>query len=99
MTEKNGIDTFMQKYVKNSQPKTSWDNEPPLNHIKLVQLLKNNYPDLVVHAKGLFDPKHLETIDKLLKDEFTPLLSPQRIMLIQKCLTLRFNILFAIINQ
>jgi HipA-like C-terminal domain len=99
LSEKNRIDTFMNTYVKNSQPKTSWDNETEINHIKLVQLLKDNYPNLVSHSEHLFNQNHLQSIEKLLRDEFANLLTPQRLMLIQKCLTLRFNILSAIIHN
>lgn len=98
LTEKNRIDTFMDSYVKKSQPKTSWDNTE-VNHIKLVELLNEHYPHLVEHAKSLFDPIHLENIEKLLEKDFKSLLTPQRIKLIQKCLTLRFSILSNIINQ
>ena len=99
LPEKNKIDTFMDNYVKKSQPKTSWDSETEINHIKLVQLLKDNYPHLVAHAKNIFNPTHLDTIDTLLKNEFASLFTLQRIKLIQKCLNLRFHILSNIINQ
>ncbi len=99
LSEKERIDTFLMNYVKKSQPKTSWDNEPEVNHIKIIQLLKNNYPDLIVYSNSIFDPAHLQKINKLLKEEFTLLLSPQRLTLIQKCLTLRFTILSEIINN
>lgn len=86
-------DNFIAGYIKKSIPKTGWDGEVKINHIELVQYLRIHYKPLTIRAESLFEEKHIEGIKRLLKDEFTPLLTVERLQLIEKCLVSRFQLI------
>lgn len=92
LTDKNGNNTKIQKYVVTSRPKIGWDGEDTLSHIELLKRIfetetgisKENFINLVSEENL---KKCLDVINK----DFNRLFSENRRVLMSKCLTLRFE--------
>jgi HipA-like C-terminal domain len=84
-------DIFLKKYVDKSIPKTGWEKIDKLNHFELVKLLHNHDDNYRIICEKLVNDENLNKIFALLDEEFRPLMSKERLTLIKKCLTLRFQ--------
>ncbi|MEO0042886.1 MAG: hypothetical protein RL329_2334 [Bacteroidota bacterium] len=93
--DKRRIDAFLKKYVQKSSPKTGWHDVENVNHFDLVKLLQENDTRFAAIYKNLLCIENLNRINTLLEKEFRPLLSQARYDLIQRCITLRFQLLLS----
>jgi hypothetical protein len=93
MTNKAQLNNYLNKYIKNSMPKTGWEGLKNPNHIELVNELvqyKNDYRDLLAL---MTHEKKEQAIFKMIDYEFSKLMTSKRIFIIKECLKLRFTIL------
>lgn len=82
---------FLNKYVDNSTPKIGVEGKQVKNHFDLIKALNNNASfnskDILLH---MINDENANKCRELLFNEFTNLLSFERITLIDECLALRF---------
>ena len=80
-----------QAYITNSRPQIGWDDEPNLNHFHLLQRIVDAYPEyrglLGNQAKSL----DLDRCGSLVGEEFSSLMSSDRLRLILACLEARLS--------
>jgi hypothetical protein len=77
-------------YVANSRPQVGWDGENNLNHFDLLRRISENYPSLRQTLKNQADSLDLDRCGTLLRDEFSALMTAERVRLILECLKRRF---------
>lgn len=88
------VDTHLKKYCKNSRPKIGWEGEKNLNHFQLFEkIYKNEFYITQSEIKELLLPSVLDKMLNVIQTEFAPLMSKNRIYLICRCLTHRFNVM------
>lgn len=88
------VDAHLKKYCKNSRPKIGWEGEKNLNHFQLFEkIYKNEFYITQGEIKELLLPSVLDEMFNVIQTEFTPLMSENRIYMICRCLTHRFNVL------
>ncbi len=84
------LNAFIDKYVKKSTPKIGWEKESNLNHLKLVQLIVTNQYGVSIQAiKDMFSLERLTAAMQMLDEEFTGLVSIDRMRVVKKCLVRR----------
>jgi hypothetical protein len=80
-----------QAYITNSRPQIGWHEEPNLNHFHLLQRIVDAYPEY----RGLMENKakslDLDRCGSLLREEFSSLMSSDRLRLILTCLEARLS--------
>ena len=84
---------FLERYVKNSRPKTGWDGENTPNHFSLIQKIHHAYPDLRPVLSALYRPQLLQKVQETLDSEFCPLMSALRREMILNCLKRRLDLI------
>lgn len=97
---KNQCDTFLTKYIEHSKPKIGIEKHKVNNHFDLVTKLNDNSfrgTREIIH--NLINEKNLTICNELIMDEMRSLLSSNRRVLINKCLTLRFRTLLNLLRN
>lgn len=86
------VDSHIRKYCKSSRPKIGWENERNLNHFVLFEKIynKNDYI-LKEEIRELLAPSVLEQMLVEIEQNFSALMSVNRITMICKCLKYRFK--------
>ena len=89
----------IETYAQKSKPKIGWEGKTKLNHFELIRLI-NELP--IIKQANCFKP-HLsegkyKAVEFMIVNEFSNLLSPQRINLIVNTLSYRFSVLRKIVN-
>ena len=93
-------DGHIKKYCKSSRPKIGWEGEANLNHFQLFEkIYSNEFYITGGEIKALLEPPVLEQMIQEVKNNFQPLMTTNRIILICKCLEYRFNELRKIIYE
>ena len=87
------LPAFIDRYVKNSHPKTGWDDENNPNHFSLIQNIHHAYPDLRPVLSALCRPQLLEKVQEILDSEFRLLMSTLRRTMILNCLKRRLDLI------
>jgi hypothetical protein len=93
VANKAQLGNYLNKYIKNSMPKTGWEGLKNPNHIELVKELihyKTDYEELLAL---MIDEKNERVIFKMIDHEFSKLMTTNRILLIKECLKWRFTLL------
>lgn len=86
------IDSHIRKYCNESRPKIGWDGEKKPNHFQLFKQIYNNEFYITKNeVKLMLAPSILTNMKEEIKNNFTSLMSKNRIQLICKCLEYRFN--------
>lgn len=87
----NQLDKMLNNYVLNSKPKIGLEKNSKCNHIDIIRALNgdkfNGTKDIV---NGLITRANAKRCHELIYDEFSSLLSEERIEVVTKCLSLRF---------
>ncbi len=84
-------DSFLQKYVEDSQPKTGWDACAKINHFSLIKKIATERPRLIGAIRGMVPYDFLEKVENLISEEFSGLLSERRCHFMLKCLEIRIQ--------
>lgn len=88
---------FLQRYVRKSQPKLSWDGNPNITHFGLVEQLAATGTGLSrAEMHQFYKSGNLFACSRMLDLEFNGILSPQRIHLMKECLNMRLQQLLQI---
>ena len=84
---------FVEKYVRNSRPKTGWNGETNPDHFTLIRRIHDAHPNLRAGLVSLCRPRILHQVKALLNSEFRPLMSVVRREMIMTCLKRRLALL------
>lgn len=85
------LGVYLNKYIKNSMPKTGFEGVKNPNHLVLVEQLihyKDHYKTFLIE---IISEKNERSIFKMIDNEFAHLMTNKRIFLIKECLKLRFS--------
>ncbi len=93
------LNVYLERYVKNSLPKTGWDGIPNINHFSLFEKLKSWDTRYLAICLKLCSVQNEYNGIQLLESEFASLISPERLYLIKRCLELRFQYLRTILSK
>lgn len=86
------------KYVNKSVPKISIPDNDKCNHFQLIEYLQQNQYIKQQHIERWTDAASLERTLTILNSDFVKLFTPQRRLIIEKILNLRFQTLKSIIQ-
>jgi hypothetical protein len=86
------LPAFINRYVKNSRPKTGWEGVNRPNHLVLIQNICEDYPDLRPVMSALCHLQLLQRVQETLNSEFRPLMSTLRREMILDCLKHRLHL-------
>ena len=87
------LPAFIDRYIRNSRPKTGWDGQNNPNHFSLIQKIHHAYPDLRPVLSALCRPQLLEKVQEILDSEFRLLMSTLRRTMILNCLKRRLDLI------
>ncbi|MCF0243812.1 MAG: HipA domain-containing protein [Bacteroidaceae bacterium] len=88
------VDAHIKRYCKNSHPKIGWEGEKRLNHFQLFEkIYKNEFYITQSEIKELLLESVLDKMLSVVRTEFAPLMSENRVYMICRCLIHRFNIM------
>lgn len=99
LNKPSDLNVYLEKYVRNSLPKTGWEGESNINHFGLFEKLKNWDSKYLAICAELCSAVNEQKAMQLLDSEFSTLISPQRLHLIKRCLGLRFQHLRTILSK
>ena len=90
---------YVKKYCDNSRPKLGWESVADINHFNLVkEIFTNEFYITHEEIRTLFRPEMIQTMQETIKKEFSHLLSQERIMMINECLSYRYKTIWEIIK-
>jgi len=93
--DENQFKQMLNNYVTRSKPKIGLEKNSQCNHFDLIKALNGNKfygtKDIV---NGFINRDNAKKCIELINDEFSTILSEERILVITKCLSLRFEYLF-----
>ena len=90
---------YVKKYCDNSRPKLGWESVADLNHFNLVkEIFANEFYITHEEIRTLFRPEMIQTMQETINTEFIRLLSQERIMMINECLSYRYKTIWEIIK-
>ena len=90
---------YVKKYCDNSRPKLGWESVADLNHFNLVkEIFANEFYITHEEIRTLFRPEMIQTMQETINKEFSRLLSQERIMMINECLSYRYKTIWEIIK-
>lgn len=95
----NNLNTKIRKYAEGSKPKIGWEGLDDLNHFDLVEKLYTCYPRSQPICQELVNNKNCDKVIGLLNSEFSQFYSSERIDILEKCITYRFERLIQIITK
>mgnify|MGYP000474693138 CR=1 FL=1 len=84
----------LEKYIKNSRPKTGWEGwkgKKKENHFELLKLIYEHYPQYRNTCNELLKNVSLNSIIDLIDNEFKLYFTEKRYILTIRCLEIRFN--------
>lgn len=93
LRQKQQLTSFLNKYIKNSFPKTGWEGEHNLNHIALVEKLKKEDSTYDSIINELLTVEKEEQVLTMIQANFLELMSVNRMEIVTECLKLRFQLL------
>lgn len=85
------------KYTQKSLPKLGWESVQNINHFKLVEHIITDLDHFNL-LKEMVGEEIKQNCINLLEDEFTSLLSRERINLVKTCLSKRFELLNSLLS-
>ena len=85
------LDAQIEKYAKNSMPKTGWEGEQNLNHFQLAQKLCENDKKFSAILDDLLKQENENCVIQLIDNEFNMLLSDARKELVKYAIRYRFK--------
>lgn len=91
---------YIQKYTKQSMPKISWEGYSNINHFDMVRLIKESFIPTVLQLPELrefFDANKMAACLTMIDQEFSEILSPERLAMIKRCLSVRLETINSII--
>lgn len=91
LKQNNQLSNYLNKYIKNSLPKIGWENANNLNHIHLIEKIKQYNPNYALLVNDLISIEKEEKVLKMLKSNFSTFLSVNRMFLVIECLKCRFQ--------
>ena len=89
--QKDQLELYLKKYIKNSFPKTGWEDEKDLNHIELIKRIREydeNYSRII---DELLTKEKEQRILEMINSKFSGLVSVNRLFIIVECLKFRFE--------
>jgi HipA-like C-terminal domain len=90
---------FLDKYSKNSRPKTGFDGNANINHFQLIEYLYTNEVGISKEEfKTLISQSRLDSFLQCIDKDFTYLLSEKRRNVIKECLKHRYNTIQSLIK-
>ncbi|HNP17990.1 MAG TPA: HipA domain-containing protein [Fulvivirga sp.] len=93
--DSNQMNQMLNNYIIRSRPKIGIEKKSDCNHFDIVKILySNKFEGTKDVVNGLINTGNLKRCKELIYDEFQPLLSPVRVELVVKCISLRFEYLF-----
>lgn len=78
-------------YIANSRPQVGWNGQGNLNHFDLLRRIAETYPPFRELLKNRVDSLDLDRCGTLLREEFSALMTQERVRLILECLKRRFS--------
>jgi hypothetical protein len=90
LANKVQLSHYLNKYIKNSMPKTGFEGVKNPNHIVLVEQLIGYKAAYKTFLIDIISEKKEKAIFKMIDLEFSRLMTPKRVFLIKECLKLRF---------
>lgn len=92
-TDQSGLpdDAWIKSYSKKSMPKIGWEKKKNVTHFKQMGWLYEVYPKYRSICHEIINPSQIERVKELLRDDFKPLMSEQRFMLVYQCLLHRYE--------
>jgi len=94
LKDANAKRKFLEKYTRNSKPKTGVEKNDDPNHRDLIAILcSNRFENTKEIVEEMIYEENRMKIDALINNEFAHLLSEQRRAFITECLSLRFDML------
>ena len=92
--DKQRRDQNLNKYVRKSQPKMSWDGVPNITHIEMVnQIAETELGVSMTEIREFYHPAKLAPCIAMIDREFTGLFSPERLDMIKRCLSMRLELI------
>ncbi len=91
VSKKQNLTVYLHKYIVNSYPKTGWEGESNLNHIELIKRIHSYKLDYAEIINDLLTEEKEQRVIDTLKNNFSVLLSVERLYIISECLKLRFQ--------
>lgn len=89
----------LEKYSKNSRPKTGVDGNPNINHYELISHIYHNEVGITkANLKAMINEEALEQLLYCINVEFRHLLSTKRRFVISEYLKLRYNKIVSLFN-
>jgi hypothetical protein len=82
-------DRALGRYIDRCTPPICWEKEQRIGFFRLIKMIWMEFPRHRAVIECLLDPAPLQDIGKLLRNDFSGLMSAARRELIQKCLTIR----------
>lgn len=84
------LEQQIENQIKNSMPQVGLEGRLKANHFEVVRyLLSDHEHSIRPVARKVFTSEALQRVQKMIHSEFSGLLSPNRILLITKCLEIR----------
>ncbi len=93
INQKRQLERYLKKYISNSFPKTGWEGEKNLNHIELIDKIRQFDCRYSAIIDDLLTENKEKKVIKMISSQFIGLLSVERLTIINKCLELRFSLL------
>lgn len=91
---------YIIRYVKTSKPKIGVEGMKIKNHFDVIEKLNGStFPGTRDILRELINEKNLMICHELLMDDMRSLISPNRLLMMDKCLTLRIKTLINILNN
>jgi hypothetical protein len=85
------LESFMNRYVEDCQPKTGWDELPKINHFSLMREISSHRPALRRELLTFPLDEFLSQVSGLLEGEFYGLFSERRCRFVLSCLQKRIQ--------
>src|SRR5690554_5812005 len=98
--DKSYCASFLNKYIHNSKPKIGIENQRITSHFDLVKKLNGNtFKGTREIVNSMINEKTLTLCSELIMDEMRSLLSPNRQLIRNKCLSLRIRTLLNLLKN
>lgn len=89
----------LEKYVNGTKPRVGWDGDSSLNHFQFIEKVYNFDGRFCDKCEILVNENTLTRILRLIDEEFSELMSSERLELIKRCIKLRMEKLSNIISS
>lgn len=99
LNEPKKIEERIGKYAEGSKPKIGWDGINDLNHFDLVEKIFSTDTRYKNICNELINSQQLQKVKNLITEDFVKFYSKERIELLIKCITYRFERLEQILNK